>query len=90
MNGFETVSPTVISACQSDKLSSTAAFVSVVMCDDLSCQTAEQGDGSRREGRWLSRKREPTEYAMSEGYAMSLRAVYILSTADKGSPGCPP
>jgi hypothetical protein len=62
------------------------------MCDDLSCQTAEQGDGSRREGKWLSRKREPTEYAMSDsspvyGHAISLRAVYILSTADKESSG---
>ena len=63
MNGSDTVSPT---ACQSDKLTSAAAFVSVAMCDDLSCQTAEQGDGSRREGKWLSRKREPTEYAMSD------------------------
>ena len=66
MNGSEPVLPTVISTCQSDKLTSTAAFVSVAICDDLSCQTAEQGDGSRMEGRWLSRKREPTEYAMSD------------------------
>ena len=66
MNGSDTVLPTVISACQSDKLTSAAAFMSVAICDDLSCQTAEQGDGSRREGKWLSRKREPTEYAMSD------------------------